>query len=116
MTPRTWAAEALWSVVFLSSTQRQGGGVIVLETDRVFGGDSSYFYVGNYDIKDNQITFAITVTRYNDMLESIFGNLDAFSLTLQGAYNDEEFNVNGHIDGDPTRIIEVNCRRRAELP
>jgi hypothetical protein len=30
------------------------GGVAVLETNRIFGGDSGYYYLGNYTIKDSQ--------------------------------------------------------------
>jgi hypothetical protein len=30
------------------------GGVAVLETNRLFGGDSGYYYLGNYTIKDSQ--------------------------------------------------------------
>jgi hypothetical protein len=35
------------------------GGVAVPETNRIFGGDSGYHYLGNYNIKDTQLTEAI---------------------------------------------------------
>lgn len=42
--------EALWSAEFTSNVGNFGAGVAVLETDRILGGDSQYYYVGNYQI------------------------------------------------------------------
>lgn len=48
--------EALWSVEFLSTAQGYGAGVIVLESSRVFGGDSTYFYIGSYELTHDILT------------------------------------------------------------
>jgi hypothetical protein len=42
--------EALYLVEFgdVSGVDYQNGGVAVLETSRIFGGDSGYHYVGDY--------------------------------------------------------------------
>lgn len=48
--------EALWSVEFQSSFGLQGNGVVVFETGRVFGGDSTMIYVGNFVLSMAQST------------------------------------------------------------
>lgn len=40
--------EALLSVEFVSNVQGSGAGVVVIETGRILGVDSSYLYVGKY--------------------------------------------------------------------
>jgi hypothetical protein len=46
------AIEALYVVEFgdvaLGGQQYRNGGVAVLETNRIFGGDSGYYYVGTF--------------------------------------------------------------------
>jgi T3SS negative regulator,GrlR len=60
--------EALYVVEFgdmaASGTYRNGG-VIVLETGRVYGGDSGYYYVGTYSVKDGQLTGEVKVVKHN---------------------------------------------------
>jgi hypothetical protein len=41
--------------VALGGQLYRNGGVAVLETNRIFGGDSGYYYLGTYSIKDGQI-------------------------------------------------------------
>ena len=40
------------------------GGVAVLETNRIFGGDSGYYYVGNYTIKDSQFEATVKIVTH----------------------------------------------------
>jgi len=54
--------------------------MVVLETGRILGGGSMYYYVGDYSVDGKNIT--AKVTRYNWLPLSIFGNLKEFSLDL----------------------------------
>ena len=54
--------EALWSVRLRSLvpgatgySQYEAAGVVVLETDRLFGGDSSYYYTGTYSTRNGRL-------------------------------------------------------------
>jgi len=44
--------EALYGVEFVSNMDNGGYGVAVLETGRIFGGDSSFVFVGKYEVKN----------------------------------------------------------------
>ena len=81
--------EGLWSISFSAVDQPQddvGAGVVVFETLRVFGGDSIYFYTGNYSItSENQIKANVSVNHYFGPPLSIFGPLETFTIILSGA-------------------------------
>ncbi len=76
--------EALWSVEFVSNVQETGAGVALLETGRVLGGDSSYFYVGTYSMDKSDVQASLRVTHYAGPPNSIFGNAREFTLGASG--------------------------------
>ena len=41
------------------------GGAAVLETNRIFGGDSGHYYLGNYTIKDSQFEATVKIVKHN---------------------------------------------------
>jgi hypothetical protein len=108
--------EALWSVEFISNTQIVGAGVAVLETDRIFGGDSQYFYVGDYKSERGVTTANIKVTHYAGAYASIFGPTKEFHLTLKGTPSRDQFELHGHVVGMRDLTISMRLSRRAELP
>lgn len=113
--------EALWSVEFLSNAGNVGNfgaGVVVLETQRVFGGDSNYFYVGNYEynVGTHEVTANLEVTHYAGQPHSIFGSLTQFHLELVGVAARAQFEFQGLLVEQPALLLRVKMIRRAELP
>ena len=72
--------EGLWIVRFggtgFESFDLQGG-VAVIESCRLFGGDSGYFYVADVQ-PDGQGTWSVkgSIKRHDPNIESVFGDLD----------------------------------------
>ena len=111
--------EAMYGITFVSNTDNNnngGYGVVVLETGRVLGGDSSFIYVGNYVVENGTIKAEVKCTNDRESLDSIFGNLKEFNLNLEGEINNKEFIVNGYMVENPEQQIAVKFTRRAELP
>lgn len=108
--------EALWSVEFVSNMNFLGAGVVVFETGRVFGGDSQYYYIGDYQIKNGMLEGSIEVTHYSGEPWSIFGILTNFRLNISGQPNKKTFDLRGYLVEDPTKKIQIRLTRRAELP
>ena len=46
----------------------------VLETNHIFGGDSGYYYLGNYTIKDSQFEATVKIVKHNPTWEDAFGS------------------------------------------
>lgn len=110
--------EALWSADFSSNFGLNGSGVIVLETGRALGGDSSMMYVGNYTVShDGILNGELHVTIYSSPpnMQSVVGFKD-FHLLVSGKADTQSMSLTGKVKEDPARIISIFAKRRAELP
>ena len=71
--------EALWAVQFTAANgvrMAKSGGVIVIESGRIFGGDTWMWYTGRYerDVKTGKLTCSLeTGVHFNEGGQSIFG-------------------------------------------
>ena len=108
--------EALWSVEFISDMDVMGAGVVVLETEKILGGDSQYFYVCKYEVNNQELEAEIEVTHYSGEANSIFGPEDKFSVKITGEIKKEIMMGQGHRVDNPQRKLGVRLTRRAELP
>lgn len=89
--------EALYTVEFgdiATSGHYRNGGVAVLETNRIFGGDSGYYYLGDYEMKDGTLSGTVRVVKHNPSWTNAFGDASpAFTIVFSGKMN------NGVIEG-----------------
>jgi hypothetical protein len=115
--------EALWSVTFVSNANIPlpgGGGIVVLETGRVLGGDTGFTYIGTFGAMPGTGKFHadVAVTKYRDVpgMQSVFGPLTHFNLKLEGTPAREQFRAAGHVVENPNMKIVIEFVRRAELP
>lgn len=117
--------EALWAVYFgdVSDPSRldpghTNAGVAVLETQRIFGGDSQYFYLGSYEVEKDRITAAVTITHFNGEGWSAFGGplKGSMKLRLEGRRQGNE--VRGHMwpEHHPGVKLPAMLQRLADLP
>lgn len=86
--------EGLWSVRFLGvgdPSMDLNGGVVVLETSRILGGDSGYYYVGSLgDRGPAGWPLSLSVRRHDPTIISIFGDVDTIELTGTLSTNDQD--------------------------
>jgi len=110
------SVEALWSVEFKSNLQLFGSGVVIFETGRVFGGDSTFYYVGDYEVRNNEIEGLISITNYSGNNHSVIGSGNNFNIRLKGPIKSPKMELAGHrVDAPDVKVI-VSLIRRAELP
>jgi len=107
--------EAMYGVEFVSQ-EMSGYGVAVLETGRILGGDTSFVYIGSYEVTNGIVSAQVKCTNDRDVLPSVFGDIKEFNLDLQGTLNDKEFILQGHMVENPNLSIGIKLTRRAELP
>jgi hypothetical protein len=108
--------EAMWGLEFVSNANSAGYGVVILETGRMFGGDSSFVYVGSYKMENDILKVKVKCTNDRELLPSIFGNIKEFNLLLEGKPERAGFILQGHMIEKPQMKIGVKLTRRAELP
>lgn len=108
--------EAMYGLEFVSNADDGGYGVVVLETGRVFGGDSSFVYIGSYKVENGILKAEVKCTNDRKLLQSIFGDIKEFNLRLEGKPQHDEFILQGYMVEKPSMKIGVKFTRRAELP
>ena len=112
--------EGLWSISFSTVDQPQevvSGGVVVFETLRVFGGDSAYFYTGNYSsVNGNLVTASVSINHYFGPSLSVFGPLEKCAIIMKGPIAADEFSVQGYVRENPLLQFIAKFVKRAELP
>ena len=108
--------EAMYGIEFVSNNDYGGYGVIIFETGRIFGGDSSFVYIGSYEVKNEIVHAEVKCTNDRKIFQSVFGNIDEFNLHLKGKPEYNEFILQGHMVENPKMEIGVRLTRRAELP
>jgi hypothetical protein len=74
------SVEALWTATFQVESPSpvekwENGGVVVLETGQIFGGDSQYYYVGRFELVGNgELSGQMKVVHYHGERRSAFGD------------------------------------------
>ncbi|MFN7399027.1 MAG: hypothetical protein ACK5SX_08205 [Sandaracinobacter sp.] len=79
--------EALWSVTFQLGEAGQGGGVLVFETGRLFGGDTSFAYTGHFTLSGDDLSAEVQAIRHtfvDDIIDLWETGDDSFALTVAG--------------------------------
>ena len=117
------ALEALWAVTF-GTGQNLGAGVIIFETNRIFGGVICFYYVGHYTYnpRDQTISGEAEVIRHTagfpgaPFVPFIFPGHDGGRVQLSGRVAEPEMILTGHLVQDPQKRIAVHCRHLANLP
>lgn len=85
--------------VALYGNSYRNGGVVVLETNRIFGGDSGYYYVGKFTIKDNQLEASAKIVKHDPNWTNAFGDASPeFKVKVQATVG------NGTIQGFMERL------------
>jgi hypothetical protein len=97
------SVEGIYVVEFgdvgLPRQQFRNGGVALLQTQRVFGGDSGYYYVGTYAVKDSSFELTARIVKHDPNWINAFGDESlSFNVTMQGTV------ANGIIQGTMQRI------------
>jgi len=106
----------MYGIEFVSNANDGGYGVVVLETGKILGGDSSFVFVGSYKTENGIVCADVKCTNDRNMLQSIFGDIKEFNLHLEGKPDLKEFTLRGHMIENPAMKIAVKLTRRAELP
>ena len=112
--------ESLWTVEFTSvengEARNFGAGVVVFETNRIFGGDTQFYYLGKYQTDHGNLECQVSVKNYTDESFSIFGELTEFNIVVNGKVEFPKMVLTGHLVEDPSKQIVLVCLKREELP
>lgn len=105
----------IYYVIFTSYTGIFVDGLAVFDNGNIHGGDNRYLYRGHYIVEGKSLTAKIQVSYYRGKLESLFGPVDKYDLTLSGDAGEDRFKMSGHIFGWSERQITIEGQKQADL-
>ena len=109
--------DALWQIDFAAGAGGDldaGAGVLILDGGRVRGGDSAFYYVGDYKVENNVLEITVRLRRHAPGFESAVGRDDA-TLELRGRVDDSSISVTGKVVEEPAFIFVALLTRLEEL-
>lgn len=109
------SVEALWTMEFGSGEGWQNGGVVIFETGRVFGGDSRYYYLGEFSTSGNEITATLRIVHYHAKPETPYGD-SATDYTIELTGNRSNDRIEGNILREGYAPMEARLHWRSDLP
>lgn len=85
----------LWTAEFgVPAQAAYGAGVLIFLNGGIYGGDSSYYYVGTYEIEGENITAKLTVKHYFGPRNNVLGpGIGEVELDLKGKFIPDKFTV-----------------------
>jgi hypothetical protein len=108
--------DGFW-VAQVQALQGVGGGVVVLTKGRIFGGDTSFYYIGSYTLEGAVLRARVTVRKFLAEAVSIFGIEGDYELDLTGTVQGDV--IEGKAVLADTRAVAglvVRLTKRGELP
>jgi hypothetical protein len=98
--------EGLWTVEFGSSAGMFGGGVVVFRDGKILGGDSLYYYVGEYSFQAGTLKATLTISPFIEGAESVFKTVG----------QDLTMDLIGSLTSEHSAIAQGQLRKKPEQP
>jgi T3SS negative regulator,GrlR len=95
------------------------GGVLVLEAERVFGGDSGYYYRGSYELHGETLRVNAKVERHNPGWLNVWDDYERkFEIQFEGRRGDGGSLIEGRMRRPdmPNVSLPMKWFRMADLP
>src|ERR1700722_15278399 len=92
--------DGLWTAEFGGSSGIFGGGIVYFDAGKIWGGDSTYFYIGVYTLDGSTFRATLVVAPFIDGAESVFKTVGQ-TLTLE---------LSGIVTGERTATAQGNAR------
>jgi hypothetical protein len=107
--------DGLWTAEFGSSAGSFGGGSAVFRDGKILGGDATYYYVGDYTVKENSLFATLKISPFIEGAESVFKTVGRdIILKLEGTFVDQgQIIAKGQADGIRQFSFGVKLTKRA---
>ena len=106
--------DGLWTAEFGTSAGMFGGGVAVFRDGKVLGGDATYFYVGEYNLKGKRFEAKLRSSPFIKGAESVFKTVGRdLTLVIAGSVIDQDHAIGqGYPEGMESLSFAVKLTRR----
>jgi len=111
------SVEGMYQIRF-GTAYNIGAGVMIIETGRIMGGDSGYYYLGEIKIVNGRLEIVVEVIHHAGPKNLIIGvPLDRAVFRLNGArVENGDIRLQGTAEGFPHNPISVVANKLCDLP
>jgi hypothetical protein len=104
----------LWTAEFGSNNGMFGSGVVILYEGRIMGGDSTHYYIGEYNLKDGTFNATLRIIPFIPGAQSVFGTIGLeLIVDLVGSPTaDGQITAQGHPRGLPQLRLGIKLTKR----
>lgn len=100
--------DGIYHTNFTSSLGITGYGLVVVKDGAVNGGDQGFLYKGTITSNHDLLVGQLNISKWNQAgNDSVFGAFNNFDLAVQGKSTDKNFNIAGHVVGQPALKITI---------
>ncbi len=111
----TAVLSGLWTIELSTNTGDMPGGVFIFQKGRIYGGNSGFFYLGNYITEGDVISAKVEVVNSSSASNPVFGSLKNSTLILSGRIQAPDMELTGRLSAKPALKIFVNCMKQADI-
>jgi T3SS negative regulator,GrlR len=107
--------EGFWTLQF--SGKVYGSGVAILLHGKVFGGESGYYYMGNYTVTEKLLKARVSVHNFDPAVLSGFGITGDFEMEVSVTLQSSDGSAQGTamIAGQPQHSLGLRMTKRANI-
>src|SRR6478672_1922902 len=77
------AVDGFWTLRF-EGPQVTGTGVVMMKSNKVYGGETGFYYIGNYEVDDDIFKARIAVHNFDPAIPSGFGIPGDYEMDVSG--------------------------------
>jgi hypothetical protein len=104
--------DGLWTVQYFGP-QGNGAGVVVLnEKGQVLGGDNGFYYIGSYEVRQDDFTGRVSIKNFDPSIPNVIGVIGDFDLLIEGKVQGNSISGTGALANAPTAKIVVRLMKR----
>jgi hypothetical protein len=106
--------DGFWVVRF-TAAQVSGSGVVVFTNGRLFGGETGFYYIGNYDTDGNIVKARVMVRHFDPAVPSGFGISGDYELDVSVVLRDAELVGTAVVPDHPQYSLGIRLTKKADL-
>lgn len=88
------------------------GGVVVFTKGKVYGGDSGFYYVGNYIEKDGIVKARLAVHNFDPSIVNILSVGKDYELEVSAKINGDAMSGTAVVPGAPSQSIGIRMEKK----
>ena len=109
------AVDGFWLLRF-DGPQVTGTGVAMMKGNKVYGGETGFYYIGNYEVDGKVFKARIAVHNFDPAIPSGFGIKGVYEMDVSGLIKDDAtMSGTAMIAGHPEYNLGIRLMKRADL-